>query len=429
MNTTDHIVYTVDITPVIVGTVTVDINAGVVSDLAGNGNTAATQFSIEYLGSKPEVIISSITTSPTNLSSITLDIVFTESVNGFDESDIQVTNGDVTNLTTTNNINFAVTLLPDIEGEVTAYIPADVATNSIANGNTASNTFAIFYDITAPSVAITSSESSPTNSNSIPLTITFSENVTGFELGDIAVQNGSVSDISNIDNVYSITLIPSGDGIVIVNIASAIANDLAGNTNTSASEFLIIYDGTSPTVTITSTADNTISIPQFTANIQFSEEVNDFVNSDITLGNATLNSLTTTDNILYIATISAINQGIVNVNIAAGVTTDFAGNSNIAASQFTITYDPSVGIDNVDQYQIMIYSNQAEVIIEISNPNNINFQHGQIEIYNIIGVPVLIKKMDNFSKQRIPINNVSTVYIVKLNLDGKVYMKKVFVNR
>ncbi|WP_299164818.1 Ig-like domain-containing protein, partial [uncultured Eudoraea sp.] len=51
--------YTVDITPTSDGAVTVDIPADSAINGSGNGNTAAAQFSIDYDGTSPGVVISS----------------------------------------------------------------------------------------------------------------------------------------------------------------------------------------------------------------------------------------------------------------------------------------------------------------------------------------------------------------------------------
>ncbi len=48
LSSSDNITFTADITPVAYGDVAIDVAADVATDLAGNGNTAATQFTIQY---------------------------------------------------------------------------------------------------------------------------------------------------------------------------------------------------------------------------------------------------------------------------------------------------------------------------------------------------------------------------------------------
>ncbi|MBA7626961.1 hypothetical protein ES703_34422 [subsurface metagenome] len=70
--------------------VTVDIAAGVCTDLAGNNNTAASPFSIRYDSVILSVAISSAESDPTNSSPFTVTITFSEAVTGFVVEDIQI---------------------------------------------------------------------------------------------------------------------------------------------------------------------------------------------------------------------------------------------------------------------------------------------------------------------------------------------------
>ncbi|MDW7696065.1 hypothetical protein R9208_29705, partial [Flammeovirgaceae bacterium SG7u.132] len=69
--------YTALITPATDGTVTIDVAADVAQDAATNGNTAATQFSIEADLTGPTVAISSTTANPTN-AAFTATFTFSE---------------------------------------------------------------------------------------------------------------------------------------------------------------------------------------------------------------------------------------------------------------------------------------------------------------------------------------------------------------
>ena len=97
-------------------------------------------------------------------------------------------------------------------------------------------------DLTQPAVTISSDTSNPTNSNPIPISITFSESVTGFTLSDITVSNGSASNFAGSGSSYSADITPAGSRLAVrVNIADSIAADAAGNSNTAAVEFLRGY--------------------------------------------------------------------------------------------------------------------------------------------------------------------------------------------
>jgi hypothetical protein len=102
-------------------------------------------------------------------------------------------------------------------------------------------------DTSAPTVDITSTATDPTNISPIPMTATFSDDVTGFELGDITVGNGTAGNLAGIGSVYTFDVTPVADGLVTVDIAAGVAQDAAGNDNTAATQFSIAYDSTGQT--------------------------------------------------------------------------------------------------------------------------------------------------------------------------------------
>ncbi len=124
-------------------------------------------------------------------------------------------------------------------------------------GNTGEATTNIFLDTIKPTVDITSEEPDPTNSSLFSITITFSEEVSNFELDDIIVDNGTVSNLATIDNkVYTADITPSADGEVTVDINNeGAAQDSAGNDNEVAGQFSITYDKTAPSFTIVKGTD------------------------------------------------------------------------------------------------------------------------------------------------------------------------------
>jgi hypothetical protein len=97
----------------------------------------------------------------------------------------------------------------------------------------------VVVDTTAPTVEITSTESSPTFAATIPLTITFSEDVTGFEVGDITVAGCTLSSFAGSGAVYTVTATPTANAIT-VDIAAGVCVDAAGNTNAEAAQFAIV---------------------------------------------------------------------------------------------------------------------------------------------------------------------------------------------
>lgn len=103
--------------------------------------------------------------------------------------------------------------------------------------------FEFCQDAIAPTVSIMSSETGPTGVSPIPVTITFSEAVTGFALGDISVGNGNASNLQTSDNItFTVDVTPVTTGTVTVDVAANVATDGAGNDNTAAAQFSIMFD-------------------------------------------------------------------------------------------------------------------------------------------------------------------------------------------
>ena len=106
---------------------------------------------------------------------------------------------------------------------------------------------------TPPTVAITSAATSPVDT-AFAVTITFSEDVTGFEVSEITVTNGAASNLQGSGASYTATITPADDGDVTVQVPEQVAQDQATNANEASAAFTINADLTDPTVTVSSSA-------------------------------------------------------------------------------------------------------------------------------------------------------------------------------
>ena len=189
----------------------------------------------------PTVAIDSTATSPTNTSPIPVTATFDETVTGFVLGDIVVGNGGASNFVAVSGLVYTFDVTPDADGAVTVDIAAGVAQDPSGNNNTAAAQFSITFDTTAPTVTITSTAGSSTNTTPIPVTATFNDPVTGFDVSDIVVGNGSAGNFAGSGAVYTFDVTPTIDGAVTVDIASGVATDAAGNDNAVATQFTITF--------------------------------------------------------------------------------------------------------------------------------------------------------------------------------------------
>ena len=299
----------------------------------------------------------------TNAEQVIFQISFSESVENVDASDFEL-NGDgatgasigaVSPVTGSSNASFLVTV--DVAAVAEGSLNLDIAAaNNIqetGGGSSLSSTLvsgadeSYTLDNTAPNIAI---NNVPANTGgAFTATFEFSETVTGFDIGDITVANGSASNFSAVDgSTYTATITPSNPGTVTIDVASGVASDAAGNNNTAASQASSTYDNQAPSVSILNVPAT--SNAAFTATFEFSETVTGFEIGDITVANGSASNFSAVDGNTYTATITPSNPGTVTIDVASGVASDAAGNNNTVASQASSTYDnqaPSVSILNV----------------------------------------------------------------------------------
>ena len=225
--------------------------------------------------------------------------------------------------------------LLELDSETGLCLAADFPLES-AFGRLAQELGLTLCDTTSPTVTITSVASEPV-AGPFPVTVNFSERVTGFELADLVVGNGSASELQGDGAGYTATITPAASGTVTVDIAAGAARDDAGNPSTAAEQFSIIADTAAPTVTITSAASGPVTGP-FPVTVNFSERVTGFELADLVVGNGSASELQG-DGAGYTATVIPAASGIVTVDITAGAAEDSAGNPSAAADQFSITAD------------------------------------------------------------------------------------------
>ena len=330
-------VYTMNVTPTADGAVTIDVAAGAAHDTAGNANTAASQLSVTYDATAPTVEISTSAGALTNTSPIPVTVTFSKSVADFTESDLTVANGTVSDFIGVGKV-YTMKVTPKADGAVTVDVAAGVAHDTAGNANTAASQLSVTYDATAPTVIISTSAGALTNTSPIPVTVTFSKNVTDFTESDVTVTNGTVSDFIEIGKVYTMNVTPKADGAVTVDVAAGVAHDAAGNANTAAAQLSVTYDATAPTVEISTSAGALTNTSPIPVTVTFSKSVADFTESDVTVTNGTVSDFIGVGNV-YTMNVTPMANGAVTFDVAAGVAHDTAGNANTAAVQLSVTYD------------------------------------------------------------------------------------------
>ncbi|MDO7851417.1 Ig-like domain-containing protein [Hymenobacter convexus] len=241
---------------------------GASSIAAGNGGFLA------RVGTASTTVVSIVPAgaSPTNAASVTFTVAFASSVTGI----------SVGNFTTSNGGGVTGSSVSSVSGSGTTYtVTVNTGSGSGTLGLTLANDTGLTpsvsnepftgtplytIDKVAPTVTISSTASNPTSTSPIPFTITFSESVTGFVAGDVTVSNGTITGglVNGSGSTYTFSVTPSGNGLVTVNVAANVAQDAAGNGNTTATQYSLTYQqpasATAQNVTVNLAANGTATL-------------------------------------------------------------------------------------------------------------------------------------------------------------------------
>lgn len=215
-------------------------NPGVV-DAAGNtglGTTNSASVTIDTL--RPSATISFADSTLTAGDNTLVTFTFSEPVTGFTNADLTIANGVLTEVSSNDGgKTWTATFTPDAGKEdLTNVITLDNTgvrdlLGNAGTGTTNSGNYVV--DTVRPTAGIVIDDTNLTAGETTTVTITFSEQVTGLEIGDFDVQNGSLSNLQPIDGgkTWTATLTPAAginnDTSNVIKLNNALYTDLLGN--------------------------------------------------------------------------------------------------------------------------------------------------------------------------------------------------------
>ncbi|MDU8429722.1 Ig-like domain-containing protein [Pseudomonas syringae pv. actinidifoliorum] len=345
-------------------------NAGV-TDLAGNagsGLTTSSNYAVDSAAPTATIVVADSTLSVGETSLVT--ITFSEAVSGFDNSDLNVPNGTLSPVSSSDGgITWTATFTPGTNvnastGQISLNNTGvtDLAGNA-GSGTITSGSFTV--DTTRPSATIVMADTALSAGETSLVTVTFSQAVSGFSNADLSVANGTLSAVSSSDGgiTWTATFTPDANVtdasnlITLDNTGVTNASGNAGSGITSSNNYAI--DTVRPTATIT-VANPNLGIGQTSlVTFAFSERVTNFDLSDISVGNGTLSSLSSSDGgLTWTATLTpdanvttAPNNFIV---LDSSTVNDLAGNAGTA-----VALSSNYSIDN----------QRPTATVSIANPN------------------------------------------------------------
>ncbi|MCW5323729.1 hypothetical protein D5039_22070, partial [Verminephrobacter aporrectodeae subsp. tuberculatae] len=374
---------------------TIRVNLSGVSDDAGNagtGSASSDSYSVDTRPADTSGPTATITLADTALTageSTTVSFRFNEPVNGFDASDIVLTDANGTLSPPTANAERTVwtaTFTP------TANVSA--ATNTIrvnltgvsddagnaGTGNAISANYSV--DTVRPTATITLADTALTAGESTTVSFRFNEPVNGLDAGDIVLTdaNGTLSaPTANAERtVWTATFTPTAntnarENTIRVDLAGV--TDDAGNAGTgSASSANYSVHTTRPTATI-ALADSALSAGESTTvTFTFNEPVNNFDIRDIVCPNGRLSALTeNAERTVWTATFTPNANANARTNAIrvdlAGVTNDVgtAGTGRALSTNYSVdTTRPTATITLADS--VLTAGESTTVTIRFSEP-------------------------------------------------------------
>ncbi|VTU00051.1 Putative uncharacterized protein OS=[Oscillatoria] sp. PCC 6506 GN=OSCI_1680008 PE=4 SV=1: Gly_rich [Gemmataceae bacterium] len=275
--------------------------------------------------------------------------------------------GDTLQLSGTNvSVNDTITAA-DIPNLV--YTPASGANGAArssftftvndAGAGTVSATMTInVIDNVAPTATVTSTAPAVTNTSPIPVTVTFSEPVTGFTAGSVVVSNGTVTNFAGSGTTYTFAVVPTGPGVVTVDVPKGAGQDGAGNDSAAASRLTRTFDPVRPGVVI-----GRPSVPRVTAGrgavVSYLVTYSDLnlVSAALTARDVVLVRAGTANGVVTVTRVNATTfrvtvsrvtgSGSLGIAIRAGTAADAAGNLAGAVApgpQFAVEPAPFRGL-------------------------------------------------------------------------------------
>lgn len=336
------------------GSVQVAIRRMAVMDLAGNLNLGSEELSILFTlpqTAPPHLVtLSTPVSNPVRDPSIQIFVEWNLPVSGFQIGDIIVTGAHAHDWQreSSTRYNFIVTPFAE-EQEITVQVPEDAASYGGVFNKFRSNKLSIKYDSVAPTVELTTSvsTSSPTNKLPVPFTATFSEPVNNFNVDSLVVDGGSATNVSVVpdskNTVFTFDITPSSFSVTVaVYVDKNVASDLAGNLNIEPSDLIILqHDSISPSVFLESDVIEGITKETgFSVAVEFSKPVKEFSKDKLFISGGIITSFTPQSQSLYFVDVEALHSAsMVELKVFPGVARDFAGNENVASSVLKLLSD------------------------------------------------------------------------------------------
>ena len=318
----------------------------------------------------PTIAVTSSASSLSASQTATITFTLSESSSNFAASDVTVSGGTLSNFSgsgTTYTALFTPTAnsTTSVVVRVASGVFSDAAGNVNADGSESNNSVTMSVntvqtDTTAPTIAITSSATSLSGTQTATLTFNLSESSSNFTASDITVSGGTLSNFNGSGASYTALFTPTANSTTngVVRVASGVFSDAAGNLNADGADSnntvtmavnTVPSDTVAPTIAVSSNTASLSGSQTATITLTLSESSSNFAASDVTVSGGTLSNFSGSDTsytALFTPTANSTTNGVVRV--ASGVFSDAAGNLNVDGSDSNNTVTMAVNTVQAD---------------------------------------------------------------------------------
>ena len=417
--------------------------ANLVADVAGNGNSEATQFIIESDRTPAEVtdIIfkQNDLLDPAAFNASPIQFAFTHTENdiftgpGTDPNNYDLDKISITPMPSESPqlvdvdgvMLIQFTPAQDVSGDLAVTLNEGFLTDNASNKSVNSYTESFTFDAIPPELGIfdptTLAPVTATNSQEpFSILIASDEKIGSLDENLFSASNASIQDIEDQSNAslffYGATITPNADNTedITILVAEGAVTDTVGNA-ISATSFLISYDVTPPVPTFPdfpTETQNSLDPINFT--LTFSEGVSGFDPADeLSAENGNLEFLSAAaDGKTFDYKATPISEGTLTVTVPAEVALDSAGNSNTTgAAAVEINLPPTLNITgvpdftNADGFEATITFNEAVTGFE---EGDITVTNASIQLFEGSGL--------NYTATILPKNGINDNESISLNI-------------
>lgn len=245
--------YRVLLKPERAGRVSIRIPLDKVQDIAGNTNDISNQIDFDFDNINPTPSLRALSPLQTN-SEMNLEMSFDEDVVGLDISDFDLKNATIKRLSGSGR-SYNLSIAGITQGEVMISLPTDRVKDAAGNGNKVSNQVRFMFDPVPPTVELMFINNQQSATSPIrEIRARFTEQVSGFEPGDMEIINGAIvgelqSSITSQWVDYIFMVAANTDGQVTISLPHSKVQDLTGNLMINSSNVVRFnYDSAPPIV-------------------------------------------------------------------------------------------------------------------------------------------------------------------------------------